>query len=75
VFQRWCNLIEATNIPRKATRSITLPIAWEIWLESNAKIFNRRESSVPTIVGKIKNEVSAWIAAGAKGLATLTATL
>jgi hypothetical protein len=59
VLQWWYNLTAATDIPRKATRSIALLIVWEIWLERNS----RHESSVPTVVGKIKNEVSAWIAA------------
>jgi hypothetical protein len=41
-------------------------------LERNNRVFNRQESSVPSLMAKIKNEASAWIAVGAMGPAALT---
>jgi hypothetical protein len=43
-------------------------VMWELWLERNARVFDRFESSVPTVVAKIKSEVTTRIVAGAKGL-------
>jgi hypothetical protein len=45
-------------------------VMWELWLERNARVFDRFESSVPTVVAKIKSEVTTQI--GAKGLAGLS---
>jgi hypothetical protein len=73
VLQRWTNLTEAPDINRYGTRSLLLLVLWEIWLERNARIFNRAESSVLTIFAKVKSEASSWIVAGAKQLAALTA--
>jgi hypothetical protein len=72
-LQWWTNITTAPDIPRQWTHSITLLVLWEIWLERNARVFNRVESSVPTVLAKIKSETSAWIVARAKGLAALTA--
>jgi hypothetical protein len=52
-----------------------MSVNWEIWLERNDRVFNQHQSSIPTIMAKIKSEALAWIAAGAKGFATLTARL
>jgi hypothetical protein len=71
VIQWWTNITTARDIPRKATRSLTLLILWEIWLARNNKVFNCHESSILTILAKIKNEVSAWLVVGAKELVTL----
>jgi hypothetical protein len=46
-------------------------ISWEIWKERNNCIFDRKESSVPSIVNRIKAEAYLWVAAGAKDLAFL----
>jgi hypothetical protein len=42
-----------------------------VWLERNDRVFNRRESSVLTLMAKLKGKVSLWIAAGAKEMAGL----
>jgi hypothetical protein len=73
VLQWWTNLTVAPDINRHDTRSLVLLVLWEIWLERNATIFNRAESSILTIFVKIKSEASSWIVAGAKQLAALTA--
>lgn len=72
-LQWWTNITTTPEIPRKATRSLALLILWEIWLERNSRVFNRRESLVPTVMAKLKSEVSLWMAAGAKESAGLTA--
>jgi hypothetical protein len=46
---------------------------WEILKERNARTFDRRESPVPSLITKMKGEVSLWIMAGAKCLAQLVA--
>jgi hypothetical protein len=71
-LQWWININTTTDTPRQGTRSLTMLVMWEIWLERNARVFDRFESSVPTIVSKIKSEVTTWIVAGAKGLADLS---
>jgi hypothetical protein len=72
VLQWWTNLTEAPDINRHGTHSLLLLVLWEIWLERNARIFNRAESSVLTIFTNIKSEASSWIVPGAKQLAALT---
>jgi hypothetical protein len=66
VLQWWNNLTEAPDINRHGTRSLLLLVIWEIWLERNARVFNRVESSALTVFTKIKSETSTWILAGAK---------
>lgn len=56
VLQWWTNITTTPKIPRKATRSLALLILWEIWLERNNRVFNRRESLFLTVMAKIKSE-------------------
>jgi hypothetical protein len=72
VLQWWSNVITPPDIPHKGTRSIVLLVLWEVWLGRNDRVFNHHESSIPSIVAKIKTEISAWVAAGARDLAILT---
>jgi hypothetical protein len=67
----WFSITSITDTPRKALRSLVLLVSWEIWKERNNRIFDRRESPAPSVVNKIKAEVSLCIAAGAKCLASL----
>jgi hypothetical protein len=67
----WLHVTSIPNTPRKGLRALRLLISWEIWKERNNHICYRRESSVPSLVSKIKAEASLWIAAGAKDLALL----
>jgi hypothetical protein len=69
----WTNITTRSELPRDASRSLTLLVTWELWKECNAGTFDRRESSVPSLMAKIKGEVSLWILAGAKGLAQIVA--
>ena len=50
----------------KAVRSLTILVAWEIWKERNARIFDRRHNTTEALIGKIKEEARLWCAAGAK---------
>jgi hypothetical protein len=59
------------DIPFKATNNLALLMTWEIWKERNDRVFNHYESSVATILAKIRSESSIWIVAGVKGLTTL----
>jgi hypothetical protein len=69
VLQWWRNLSEAPDINRQGTRSLLLLVIWEIWLERNARVFNRVKSSALTVFAKVKSETTTWIVAGAKQLA------
>jgi hypothetical protein len=62
-----------TSTSRKGSLLITLLVSWEIWKERNNRIFDRRESSVLSLVNIIKAEASLWVVAGAKCLTTLLA--
>jgi hypothetical protein len=73
VLQWWNNLTEALDINRHGTRSPLLLVIWEIWLERNARVFNRVESLALTVFAKVKGETTTWIVVGAKQLAALRA--
>jgi hypothetical protein len=60
VLQWWTNITEAPDIHHHGTTSLLLLVLWEIWLERNARVFNRVESSVQTVFAKIKSETSSW---------------
>jgi hypothetical protein len=71
-LHRWININTTIDTPRQGTCSLTMLVMWELWLERNARVFDRFESSVRTVVAKIKSEVTTWIVAGVKGLAALS---
>ncbi|KAG2592888.1 hypothetical protein PVAP13_5NG584850 [Panicum virgatum] len=52
-------------------RSLLLLISWEIWNERNGRIFRHKESSLLTLLAKIKEEARAWRLARAKCLSEL----
>lgn len=69
----WVTVTLMTSTSRKGSLLITLLVSWEIWKERNNRIFDRRESSVLSLVNIIKAEASLWVVAGAKCLTTLLA--
>ena len=70
--QDWWDMITtSTTVSRKAGRSLTLLVIWELWKERNARVFRRREASTLTLMTNIKAEAAAWTLAGAKDLALL----
>jgi hypothetical protein len=73
VLQWWNNLTEALDINRHGTLSPLLLVIWDIWLERNARVFNRVESLALTVFTKVKGETTTWIVVGAKQLAALRA--
>ncbi|RCV30164.1 hypothetical protein SETIT_6G071900v2 [Setaria italica] len=64
----WCCMVRVTWRPseapstkarvraRKAIRSLTLLDIWEIWSERNSRFFGLCESSLISLVAKIKKE-------------------
>jgi hypothetical protein len=48
---------------KKALDSLILLICWFIWLERNARVFNRRLRTVLDVVSHLVQELDAWIAA------------
>jgi hypothetical protein len=67
----WTIITMRLNTPRKASRSFTLLLSCEIRKERNSRVFDRVESSIPTLLDKIKLEFSLWILVGAKCLASV----
>jgi len=53
----WANSTTLMGTSKKAIRSLALLIAWIIWNERNARIFNKKESSFLSVLDKIKSEV------------------
>ncbi|KAJ1266865.1 hypothetical protein BS78_07G012200, partial [Paspalum vaginatum] len=69
--KQWWFTVGFSTAPRRGVRSVLLLVVWQIWLERNARIFQRRGRSVPDLVAAIKEEVRLWGLAGAKHLIAL----
>ncbi|WVZ86569.1 hypothetical protein U9M48_033328, partial [Paspalum notatum var. saurae] len=41
--KHWWFMVDSSAIPKKGTRSLLLLVIWQIWLERNARTFQRRE--------------------------------
>jgi len=66
----WNNITTTPAIQRKAMRTLTMLILWEIWKERNSRVFQRQESSALSLFAKIKNKATAWTQAGASRFAS-----
>ncbi|KAJ1298448.1 hypothetical protein BS78_01G454400, partial [Paspalum vaginatum] len=66
--KQWWFTIGYSSVPKKGTRSFLLLVVWQIWLERNARIFQRRERSATDLIASIKAEARLWGLAGAKHL-------
>ncbi|OEL16910.1 hypothetical protein BAE44_0022071, partial [Dichanthelium oligosanthes] len=53
-------------LPMRAIRSRLLLVAWEIWKERNARIFQHAHAMVEALLAKIKGEAAIWCLAGAQ---------
>jgi hypothetical protein len=67
----WENLVMLSGCSKKGLRSLLILVNWIIWRERNARTFDLRFSTSQQIITLIKCEAAAWIAAGARQLATL----
>jgi hypothetical protein len=56
---------------RKALESMVVLTCWMIWLQQNARTFNRQLLTVPELTNKILEEVDTWISAGVHSLVLL----
>jgi hypothetical protein len=46
-------------------------VAWHLWKERNARLFDNRSAPIVVILDMIKMEIDLWIAGGAKELGSL----
>jgi hypothetical protein len=53
---------------RKSLASMTLLIAWMLWKQRNACVFDGENPSTNLLHSKIRTEAALWTKAGAKGL-------
>ncbi|WVZ79896.1 hypothetical protein U9M48_027421, partial [Paspalum notatum var. saurae] len=58
--KQWWFTVGHSSVPKKGTRSLLLLVVWQIWLERNARIFQRRERSAPDLIANIKAEARLW---------------
>ena len=71
-LQDWWGMITtSTTVSRKAGRSITLLVIWEVWKERNARVFRRQEAPTLSLVASIKAEAATWTHTGEKDRALL----
>jgi hypothetical protein len=69
LFDWWDAAKQRTPKPlRKALGSVTLLIPWMVWKHRNACVFDRAPPSASNLTHQIKDEMAAWVKAGAKGL-------
>nr|TKV94142.1 hypothetical protein SEVIR_9G273600v2 [Setaria viridis] len=59
------------GVPRKGLRSLLLLVCWQLWLERNARTFQRTERHAHALLSQIRDEVCTWESAGAKHMAAL----
>jgi hypothetical protein len=53
---------------RKGLASATLLIPWMVWKHRNSCVFEGARPSIPLLLSTIKDEISSWAKAGARGL-------
>jgi hypothetical protein len=46
-------------------------VAWELWKEMNARVFQHKFSTANMIITKIKEKANLWSIAGAKALSII----
>jgi hypothetical protein len=57
-----------------ATRQTPKPMPWMLWKLRNDSVFERAQPLPLPLIAKIKDEASAWVLVGAKGLGVLLPT-
>ncbi len=68
VSEWWEATANTKDAPKKALRTLTLLVAWEIWNERNRRTFQQKELSMGSLLAKIKEEAKSWSLAGARDL-------
>lgn len=69
-IQSWfLGLTEATNA--SGLRSLIILVIWTIWRERNARIFRGTRTTAGRLFEMLRDEAGLWLAAGAKGLASI----
>ena len=71
VLSWWLNISTTAAVPKKAVRSLTMLISWEVWKERNNRVFNQKETPPTRLMEKIKAEAAIWATAGAKDIASI----
>ncbi|KAJ1275169.1 hypothetical protein BS78_05G115500 [Paspalum vaginatum] len=57
----WTAIARVPTSDKKGLRSLIMLIAWGLWRERNARIFDHRESSFQQVLGVVKDEAMAWL--------------
>jgi len=65
----WTALAKSPGRNSKGMRSLLILVAWALWRERNARIFDLKFASCPQILNGIKADAKLWVCAGAKHLA------
>ncbi|KAI4975347.1 hypothetical protein ZWY2020_048954 [Hordeum vulgare] len=63
----WFQALSSTDLDarrRKGTRALAILICWELWLERNRRIFQKKELSINALLTRIRDEAAAWKLAG-----------
>jgi uncharacterized protein (DUF2236 family) len=67
LFDWWDAAKQRTPKPlRKALGSVTLLIPWMVWKHRNMCVFDRAPPSASNLTHQIKDEMAAWVKAGAR---------
>lgn len=68
-LEEW--FLAMTSDGTRAAHSLAVLIAWHIWKERNARVFNRNRNSEQTVFTRVWDECSNWASAGGRALSYL----
>ncbi|KAF8648813.1 hypothetical protein HU200_064513 [Digitaria exilis] len=68
-------LTSNTTPSAPGTRTLIILIVWTIWRERNNRIFRGISTTAARLFDGLRDEAGLWMAAGAKGLASLVGNL
>lgn len=72
IAETWSHL--RNGLPKQTGKeldTIFVLVAWQLWKERNARVFQREASTEVVVLARIKEEALAWVAAGARNLGSL----
>ena len=68
----WLDSLQGTtSSTRKVVNSLIMLTWWMLWKERNARIFDRKASTVEQVTDKIMDEIFSWRMAGLGGVSAL----